>query len=218
MNYDKLLQELIDENCKNKIVPSLVLHSCCAPCSSYVIEYLSNYFYITILYYNPNISPINEYLKRKEEQIKLIKNMKTKYEVKIIDCDYDNDLYEKVICGLEKEPERGRRCTVCFNLRLDKTAMVCKELGFDYFATTLTLSPYKNAKLINEIGFELGSKYNVRYLASDFKKRNGYKRSIELSREYNLYRQDYCGCKYSKEMKREVINEERGKGEFLEIR
>ena len=218
MNYDKLLQELIDINVKNNVVPSLILHSCCAPCSSYVIEYLANYFYITILYYNPNISPIDEYLKRKDEQIRLIKSMKTKYEVKIMDCDYDNDLYEKVICGLEMEPERGRRCTVCFNLRLDKTAEVCLEHNFDYFATTLTLSPYKNAKLINEKGFELGNKLNVKNLASDFKKRNGYKRSIELSHKYNLYRQDYCGCKYSKKIKREVINEKAREGEFLEVR
>ena len=197
-NYDKLLEELILYNKEKGIVPNLLLHSCCAPCSSYVIEYLSSYFNITILYYNPNIFPYDEYLKRKNEQIKLINTMNTKYLVNIIDCDYDNELYEKSIKGLELEPERGSRCTVCFKLRLKKTAVIAKDGNFDYFATTLTLSPYKNAKLINEIGFELGDKYSIKYLGSDFKKRDGYKRSIELSRIYNLYRQNYCGCIYSK--------------------
>ena len=198
VNYDKLLEELINNNLKEKKVMRVLLHSCCAPCSSYVIEYLSKYFYITILYYNPNISPRNEYDKRKAEQIRLINSMKTKYPVSIIDVDYDNDLYEKAICGLEGEPERGKRCSVCFNLRLSKTAKVALENNFDYFATTLTLSPYKNAPLINEIGFKLEDMYGIKYLASDFKKKNGYKRSIELSSEYGLYRQNYCGCKYSK--------------------
>ena len=197
-NYDKLLSDLIVKNSELNVVPSVLLHSCCAPCSSYVIEYLSNYFNITILYYNPNISPYDEYLKRKNEQIKLIDNMKTKYKVNIIDCDYDNNLYEEAIKGFEMEPERGSRCSICFKLRLDKTAIIASEGNYDYFATTLTLSPYKNAKLINEIGIELENKYNIKYLGSDFKKRNGYKRSIELSFEYDLYRQDYCGCVYSK--------------------
>ena len=197
-NYDKLLSDLIVKNSELNIVPSVLLHSCCAPCSSYVIEYLSNYFNITILYYNPNISPYDEYLKRKNEQIKLIDNMKTKYKVNIIDCDYDNNLYEEAIKGFEMEPERGSRCCICFKLRLDKTAREASEGNYDYFATTLTLSPYKNSKLINEICFELENKYNIKYLGSDFKKRNGYKRSIELSFEYDLYRQDYCGCVYSK--------------------
>lgn len=197
-NYDKILQELIEKNLDKGIVPKVLLHSCCAPCSSYVIEYLSNYFHITILYYNPNIAPWEEYLKRKEEQIKLINNMKCKYDVNIIDCDYDNDLYEELVKGYEMEPEKGSRCSICFRLRLGKTAMMARDGKFDYFATTLTLSPYKNAKLINEIGFDLERDYNIKYLASDFKKRNGYKRSIELSKLYNLYRQDYCGCIYSK--------------------
>ena len=197
MNYDKLLEELISLNQEEGIVPNILLHSCCAPCSSYVIEYLSNYFNITIFYYNPNISPMDEYLKRKEEQIRLINSMDTKYKVNIIDCDYDNDLYTSSVRGLELEPERGSRCTVCFRLRLEKTAVRAKNGCYDYFATTLTLSPYKNAKLINEIGFELENQYNIKYLASDFKKRDGYKRSIELSKKYDLYRQDYCGCVYS---------------------
>lgn len=201
INYDRELKIIID-SIKNKDgVPKLLLHSCCAPCSSYVIEYLSDYFDISILYYNPNISPIDEYLKRKKEQIRLIKSIKTKNKLDIIDCDYDNDLYEEKIKGLENEPERGNRCTVCFNLRLDKTASMARELNYDFFATTLTVSPYKNSNLINEIGIKLQEKYNIKYLVSDFKKKNGYKRSIELSNKYNLYRQNFCGCKYSKKAK-----------------
>lgn len=197
VNYDKMLEELIIINKEKNIVPNLLLHSCCAPCSSYVIQYLANYFYITILYYNPNISPIDEYLKRKDEQIKLIREMPTKYRVDIIDCDYDNEIYERLVKGLEKEPERGKRCEVCFKLRLGKTAEIASRGNYDYFATTLTLSPYKNAKLINDIGLELGEKYGIKYLGSDFKKRDGYKKSIELSKQFNLYRQNYCGCIYS---------------------
>lgn len=197
-NYDKWLEQKIHLLVEEKKVPTILLHSCCAPCSSYVIEYLSNYFYITILYYNPNISPIQEYEKRKAEQIRLIRTMKTKYPVKIMDCDYDNDLYEESIQGLEHEPERGKRCTVCFRLRMNKTASLAENNHFDYFGTTLTVSPYKNAILINSIGRELEEQHHVNFLFSDFKKRNGYKRSIELSSLYGLYRQNYCGCKYSK--------------------
>lgn len=197
-NYQKKLEKLINDIKEKNITPTLLLHSCCAPCSSYVIEYLSPYFNITILYYNPNISPIEEYEKRKQEQIKLIKELPTKNKVNILDCDYDNDLYEKTIKGLEKEPERGSRCTKCFWLRLEKTATTAKKNNFDYFGTTLTVSPYKNSKLLNEIGLSLQEKYNIKYLYSDFKKNNGYIRSIELSKEYNLYRQNYCGCIYSR--------------------
>ena len=197
-NFDKLLGEIIDKNQEKGIVPRVLLHSCCAPCSSYVIEYLSDYFYLTILYYNPNISPLDEYIKRKNEQVRLISEMKTKYKVDIIDCDYDNEIYENLVKGLENEPERGKRCEVCFGLRLEKTAMIAKKMEYDFFGTTLTVSPYKNSLMINEIGSSIGNKLNIKYLVSDFKKRNGYKRSIELSREHNLYRQNYCGCKYSK--------------------
>ena len=197
-NFDKLLGEIIEKNQEKGIVPRVLLHSCCAPCSSYVIEYLSDYFYLTILYYNPNISPLDEYIKRKNEQVRLISEMKTKYKVDIIDCDYDNEIYDNLVKGLENEPERGRRCEVCFGLRLEKTAMIAKKMGYDFFGTTLTVSPYKNSLMINEIGSSIGNKLNIKYLVSDFKKRNGYKRSIELSREHNLYRQNYCGCKYSK--------------------
>lgn len=200
INYAKVLEEILKEN-KNKKV---LLHSCCAPCSSYVLTYLTNYLDITVLYYNPNISPKEEYELRKQEQIKIINKLDKKHKIDYIDCDWENDRYEEVIKGLENEPERGSRCTKCFRLRLEKTAKMAKELGYDYFCTTLTLSPYKNAKLLNEIGFELEKKYDIKYLPSDFKKNEGYKQSIELSKKYNLYRQDYCGCIYSKR-KEEVL-------------
>ena len=191
-NYANKLKEIID---KLDYKPKLLLHSCCAPCSSYVITYLYDYFDITILYYNPNIYPYEEYKKRKDEQIRLISNFKG---VKIIDCDYDNDIYNEVIKGLENEPERGSRCTKCFYLRLDKTGEIAKKNNFEYFGTTLTVSPYKNAKLLNEIGEDISKKYDIKWLYSDFKKDDGYKKSIELSKKYDLYRQDYCGCIYSK--------------------
>ena len=193
-NYYQLeLEEL--ENLKEK--KRILLHSCCAPCSSHVITFLTKYFDITILYYNPNISPKSEYDKRKEEQIRLIKEIDKINNIDIIDCDYDNDKYESLIKGYEECPERGERCTICFNLRLEKTAKMAKELNYDYFCSTLTVSPYKNSKLINEIGESLSKKYNIKWLYSDFKKDNGYKKSIDLSHKYNLYRQNYCGCKYS---------------------
>ena len=187
----------VEELSKIKEKKKLLLHSCCAPCSSHVISFLTNYFDITILYYNPNISPKEEYDKRKEEQIRLIKEIDKTNKVDIIDCDYDNDLYESLIKGYEDCPERGDRCTICFNLRLDKTAHLASDLKYDYFCSTLSVSPYKNSKLINEIGETFSKKYNIKWLYSDFKKENGYKHSIELSHKYNLYRQNYCGCKYS---------------------
>ena len=194
----KTYYQLEIEDLKNiKEGQKILLHSCCAPCSSHVISFLTNFFDITILYYNPNISPRSEYDKRKSEQIRLINEIDKKHKVNIIDCDYDNDKYEKLIKGYEECPERGERCTICFNLRLDYTAKMAELLKYDYFCSTLSVSPYKNSKLINEIGEELEHKYNVKWLHSDFKKENGYKHSIELSHKYNLYRQDYCGCKYS---------------------
>ena len=194
MNYSLELDKIL----KNIDGQTLLLHSCCAPCSSYVISYLADYFNITVFYYNPNISEEDEYKKRVKEQIRLINILNTKYPVKFIEGDYENDLYELAIKGLEDEPERGSRCTKCFYLRLDKTADLASHMNFDYFCTTLTVSPYKNSKLINEIGLDLQNKYNIKYLVSDFKKKDGYKKSIELSHKYNLYRQNYCGCKYSK--------------------
>ena len=194
ISYYNLCKKELESLDKKK---RLLLHSCCAPCSSHVITYLTKYFDITILYYNPNISPKKEYDKRKKEQIRLIKEIDKVNNIDIIDCDYDNDLYEEKIKGYEDCPERGSRCTICYNLRLEKTAKMAKELDYDYFCTTLSVSPYKNANLINEIGIKLEEKYGVKWLYSDFKKENGYKKSIELSKKYNLYRQDYCGCKYS---------------------
>jgi epoxyqueuosine reductase len=194
-NYSVKCENILNNlNSKKK----LLLHSCCGPCSSYVISYLTNYFDITILYYNPNIYPYDEYLKRKQEQIKLINEIDCSNNLDIMDCDYDNDLYEKCIIGLENEPERGNRCMVCYNLRMEKTAKMAKEYNYDYFCTTLSVSPYKNAEWINEIGEKLQNKYNINWLYSDFKKKDGYKQSILLSKKYNLYRQDYCGCIYSK--------------------
>ena len=206
-NFDKLLEEIINKHNSKGEIPKVLMHSCCAPCSSYVIEYLSNYFYLTIFYYNPNISPKEEYEKRKTEQIRLINNMNTKYKVDIIDCDYDNDIYEANIKGLEQEPERGRRCDVCFRMRLEKTALKALENNYDYFGTTLSVSPYKKALVLNNIGLDIEKELGVKFLVSDFKKRNGYKRSIELSREYDLYRQNYCGCKYSKEFYEKYLKE-----------
>lgn len=198
--YAKLCLEELKNITPNK---SILLHSCCAPCSSYVITFLAPYFNITILYYNPNIFPKNEYLKRKEEQIRLINSLKTPNKVDILDCDYDNEIYEKQIKGYENCPERGARCNICFKLRLEKTAELAKKNNYDYFCSTLTVSPYKNAKVINEIGNELAKKYQIKWLYSDFKKNDGYKKSIELSKKYNLYRQNYCGCIYSKKEQEE---------------
>ena len=196
INYHKLCLEEIS---KLEHPKKILLHSCCAPCSSYVITFLSNYFDITILYYNPNIYPKEEYNKRKDEQIRLINSLNTKNNLEYLDCDYENDTYNNAIAGYENCHEGGYRCNICFNLRLEKTAKLAKENKFDYFCTTLTVSPHKNSKLINQIGENLSKKYNIKWLYSDFKKNEGYKQSIELSKKYELYRQDYCGCIYSKE-------------------
>ncbi len=176
----------------------MLLHTCCAPCSTATIERLSMDYKITVLYYNPNIYPKDEYLKRKEEQLKYIQILKSKnVDIDYLDCDYDDDKFFSACNGLESEPEGGKRCSVCFALRLDFTAKKAKELGYDIFATSLTVSPHKNAQVINAIGQDLEKKYNVKYLVSDFKKKDGYKRSIVLSKENNIYRQNYCGCKFS---------------------
>lgn len=196
INYQKELDKILEQKKDN--VPTLFLHSCCAPCSSYVIEYLSNFFAITVFYYNPNISPSEEYTFRSNEQKRLIDEMKTKYPVTYTDEDYDSSQFYNAVKGLEKEPEGGKRCEKCFELRLERTAEKAAEGRFDYFATTLTISPLKNAEVINGIGESLGERYSVKWLPSDFKKKGGYKRSIELSKIYNLYRQNYCGCIFSK--------------------
>lgn len=197
-NYYLLFEKQIEEIKTLQLVPNLLLHSCCAPCSSQVISTLTNFFNITILYYNPNIYPKEEYLRRKEEQIKLLNEIESVNKLNIIDCDYDNEVYEQTIKGLEKEKEGGSRCYKCFSLRLEKTAKIGEEKSYDYFSTTLTISPHKNSKIINIIGKSLEDKYNIKWLYSDHKKKDGYKKSIELSKKYNLYRQNYCGCIYSK--------------------
>lgn len=183
----------------------LLLHSCCAPCSSACLEILKDYFDITVFYYNPNIDDETEYEKRKNEQIRFLNESGWG---KIIDCDHEPEKFENISRGLEDEPEKGRRCFLCYELRMHKTALKAKECGFDYFTTTLSLSPYKISRWINEIGEKLEEETGVKFLPSDFKKKGGYLRSIELSKQYDLYRQDYCGCKYSKaetERKRGII-------------
>lgn len=206
INYQKKLDKIIEKNKGGDIVPSLLLHSCCAPCSSYVIEYLSKHFIISVLYYNPNISPESEYEKRKAEQIRLINSMPTENKVSFIDCDYDSSEFFNVARGYEKCIEGGERCFRCYELRLRKAVEIAKDKGFDYFCTTLSISPLKNAEKINEIGERLQQEFGVNWLYADFKKREGYKRSIELSREYGLYRQNFCGCVYS--MPKENKNQE----------
>lgn len=198
INYQKELDKLIEKNTADGIIPTLLIHSCCAPCSSYVLEYLSNYFKITVLYYNPNIFPKEEYAYRISEQEKLINAMPVKHKVEFISTDYEPEKFYSVTKGLENEPEGGKRCYECFKLRLSYAAELAKRLNFDYFNTTLSISPLKDSHILNTLGAEIGKQFGVNYLLSDFKKKNGYKRSVELSKEYNLYRQNYCGCVYSK--------------------
>ena len=198
MNYQKEMEKLVSRLQEERKVPRLLLHSCCAPCSSYVLEYLSNYFEITVFYYNPNIFPENEYTKRILEQQTLISDMKVKHPVSFLAGNYDRERFFQIAEGLEHLREGGERCFKCYELRLEEAAKIAQDAGFDYFTTTLSISPLKNADKLNEIGTRLADKYGVQYLQSDFKKKNGYKRSIELSSEYGLYRQDYCGCVFSK--------------------
>ncbi len=213
MNYQKELEKLLEKEQRKQKTSSLLLHSCCGPCSSYVLEYLANYFEITILYYNPNIYPEDEYLKRKREQLHLIDELPVKNKVSFMEVKYDPESFFELAKGLENLKEGGERCHRCYKLRLEETARLACDNGFDYFGTTLSVSPYKNSSVLNEIGIELGEKYQVKYLYSDFKKKNGYKRSIELSKMYNLYRQDYCGCVYSKiERDRYYANKESNSG------
>ncbi len=197
MNYQKELEKLISNLQKEEKVPKLLLHSCCAPCSSYVLEYLSDYFEITVFYYNPNIFPESEYTKRILEQQMLIQDMKVKHPVSFLAGSYERDRFYEIAAGLEHLKEGGERCFKCYELRLEEAAKIAQEGEFDYFTTTLSISPMKNAEKLNEIGNKVGAEYGVAYLQSDFKKKNGYKRSIELSKEYGLYRQDYCGCEFS---------------------
>ena len=203
MNYDLLMEEEIKRCGSGK---TLLLHVCCAPCSSAVLERLGNIFEITIFFYNPNIDTLEEYNKRLLELEKFLSSFKTKYPVSLVVADHRSEEFKKMSNGLENEPERGIRCYECYKLRLSETANVAEENNFDYFATSLTLSPYKNSKWLNEIGEELGKNIQTNYLYSDLKKKNGYKRSIELSKEYDLYRQDYCGCIYSRKQREDLTN------------
>jgi len=205
-NYQKELDRLLDEIVEKTgagtgRAPRLFLHSCCAPCSSYVLEYLRQYFRITVFYYNPNITEDGEYRKRAAEQKRLIAAYNEKlvgYPIDVMEGDYEPQRFYEIAKGLEQCPEGGERCFACYELRLRETAKRAKAGEYDYFTTTLSISPLKNAAKLNEIGEKLAKEYGVAWLPSDFKKRDGYKRSIALSREYGLYRQDYCGCVYSR--------------------
>lgn len=194
MNFQKKLIELVDTL---DYRPKILLHSCCGPCSTTVLDFLGKYFDVTVYYYNPNIEPKEEYEKRKSEQIRYINECDNE-SITFLDADYENEIFLNKVKGLEQEKEGGARCAVCFRLRLEKTALKASELGYEYFGTTLTVSPHKNSQIINEIGGILENKYNIKYLYSDFKKNDGYKKSIEFSKKYNLYRQDYCGCRFGR--------------------
>ena len=198
INYQLELDKIINKIEGENTTKSLLLHSCCAPCSSYVLAYLNKYFNIMVFYYNPNITNKEEYLKRKQEQIRLISELPAINKINILDADYKPEKFFEISKGLEDCREGGERCFKCYKLRLEATAKAAKENNFDYFCTTLTISPLKNAQKINEIGHMLGDEYQIPFLPSDFKKKEGFKKSIELSSQYNLYRQNYCGCIYSK--------------------
>ncbi len=206
-NYQKILDETIAGLEERGEVPKLLLHSCCAPCSSYVLEYLSNYFYITVLYYNPNIYPEDEYYHRAVEQKRFIKEFPTKYPVTFVEGNFEPERFYETVKGYENIREGGERCFRCYELRLREAAEYAKKLNCDYFTTTLSISPMKNAAKLNEIGGMLAEEYGIPYLYSDFKKRDGYKRSTIISAEYGMYRQDYCGCVFSKREREEQKRE-----------
>lgn len=198
-NYQTELEKIIEKHKKQGEIPTLLLHSCCAPCSSYVLEYLSEYFKITVLYYNPNIYPDEEYFKRVEEQKRFIDKLPSKNKIDFIEGNFDKKRFYETVKGKEHIAEGGERCFLCYELRLREAAEYATQGNFDYFTTTLSISPLKNAQKLNEIGLNLAKQYGIKYLVSDFKKKNGYKRSTELSQQYGMYRQDYCGCIFSKE-------------------
>lgn len=198
LKLDEILKKLVG-------LPTLLIHACCAPCSSYVIEYLSEYFSITILYYNPNIYPDIEYLRRLNEIKKFVNSFKTKNPVKFIETKYNRNDFDNKIAGLEYLGERSKRCYNCYELRMEAAAIYALNNNYDFFTTTLSISPYKNCDWINQIGECLEKKYDIKYLYADFKKKNGYIKSIELSKKYGLYRQDYCGCIYSKKERKKEI-------------
>ena len=196
-NYHLKMLEMINEYCSEEKVPKLLLHSCCAPCSSYCLELLSQYFSVTVFYYNPNIYPPEEYTMRVEEQDRFIKEFPAKHPISFVEGKYDTDKFYEMAKGMEQLKEGGERCFACYELRLREAAEYAKANGFDFFTTTLSISPLKNAEKLNEIGKKLEAEYGIKYLYSDFKKQNGYKRSTEISNEYGMYRQNYCGCVYS---------------------
>lgn len=198
INYQKVMESLIDEYCGAGNVPRLLLHSCCGPCSSYCLQCLSEYFEVTVLYYNPNIYPPEEYGQREAEQERFIREFPTKHPVHFVAGRYEPEEFYAVAKGMEQLPEGGERCFACYELRLREAAEYAKNHGFDFFTTTLSISPLKNAAKLNEIGAKLEGEYGVRYLFSDFKKKDGYKKSTQLSGQYDMYRQYYCGCVYSK--------------------
>lgn len=201
INYQKRMEEEIAKIRQNEAVPKLLLHSCCGPCSTYCIQTLSEYFSVTVYYFNPNIYPPKEYACRAAEQKRFIEQFPVKHPVSFVEGPFDPKEFYDYIRGYEKEPEGGERCFLCYRLRLEKTAEYAKQNQFDYFTTTLSISPLKNAAKLNEIGGELAEKYDILYLFSDFKKKEGYKKSTEISREYGMYRQYYCGCVFSKEQR-----------------
>lgn len=204
-NYQKVLEETIRQNQQNRLIPTLLLHSCCAPCSSYCLEYLSDYFSITVFYYNPNIYPQEEYAKRVKEQQNFIERLPAKHPISFVEGVFEEQRFYDIVRGHEQDREGGERCFLCYELRLREAAKLAKQMEMDYFTTTLSISPLKNAEKLNEIGDRLSAEYGIRYLNSDFKKKNGYKRSVELSQEYGMYRQYYCGCIFSKKQRDEEI-------------
>lgn len=208
INYQIVLEKELSSIQNSAKFPRLLLHACCAPCSSYVLEYLSNYFDITLFFYNPNISPETEFNYRVSELLRLADELPLRRKPETIIGTYHSSEFYEIAKGLEREPEGGKRCANCYRLRLEACAKRADADNFDYFTTTLSISPYKNALLLNQIGKELADIYRTKYLYSDFKKKGGYARSIQLSKEYKLYRQDYCGCIYSKQQ-RECMKEER---------
>ena len=203
-NYQRELEQVLENLKKEGKVPKLFLHSCCAPCSSYVLEYLSEYFEITVFYYNPNIYPPQEYEERAREQKRLIEQFPARYPISYVEGKYDTGRFYEMAKGLEHIPEGGERCFRCYELRMREAAMLAKEGGYDFFTTTLSISPLKNAQKLNEIGEALQAELGIRHLPSDFKKKGGYQRSTQLSKEYELYRQNYCGCVFSKNEREKV--------------
>ncbi len=197
INYQRKLDVIIDGIVKEGTAPSLLLHACCAPCSSYCLIYLAKYFNITAFYYNPNITSSSEYYKRMDELKRLIGELRTEHEISFMQGKYEPEKFIEISKGLEDEPEGGSRCRLCYELRQREAARVAAGRGFDYFTTTLSISPLKDAQALNEIGLKLQDEYNVKYLLSDFKKKGGYQKSIEYSKKYSLYRQNYCGCIFS---------------------